>query len=182
MFHSSWVVSETLDRELLTIALKSGAKLRLQELIKRCILNGRETVENNFQQFSHRFSYIGKSNAGMHPTDCLNCGAAWQPGMNYCPQCGQKTDIHRLTFTHILHEFFHAFTHADKGIFHLLKGLATQPGTVAREYVEGKRKKYFNPFTFFPDNGRVVCCFQCLFQTCASKSGTQSAGTLANSH
>ncbi len=31
----------------------------------------------------------------------------------------------------------------------MLKGLATQPGTVAAEYIEGKRKKYFNPFTFF---------------------------------
>jgi hypothetical protein len=177
MFHSSWVVSETLHRELLTIALKSGAKLRLQELIKRCILNGRETVENNYQQFSHRFSYIGKSNAGMHPTDCLNCSAAWQPEMNYCPQCGQKTDIHRLTFTHILHEFFHAFTHADKGIFHLLNGLVAKPGTVEREMVEGKWKKVFQSLCLFPDTGPVVYCFQCLFHSCASKSGTRSAGT-----
>jgi hypothetical protein len=49
-----------------------------------------------------------------------------------------KNDIHRLTFTHILHEFFHAFTHADKGIFHLLNGLVAKPGTMEREKVEGK--------------------------------------------
>jgi hypothetical protein len=43
----------------------------------------------------------------------------------------------------------HYFTHADKGIFQLLKALVTQTGTVAREFVSGKRKKYFPPFNFF---------------------------------
>ncbi|HEU0126824.1 MAG TPA: DUF3667 domain-containing protein, partial [Flavobacterium sp.] len=38
---------------------------------------------------------------------------------------------------------------ADKGIFHLLKELAYRPGIVAKEYIAGKRRKYFNPFTFF---------------------------------
>jgi len=50
---------------------------------------------------------------------------------------------------HFFHECFHAVTHADKGIFHLLKSLATKPGTTAREYLRGRRKTYFNPFTFF---------------------------------
>jgi hypothetical protein len=67
----------------------------------------------------------------------------------FCPDCGQKTDTARLTFLHFIHELLHAFTHADKGIFHLIKGLSTQPGTVAREYIAGKRKSYFNPYTFF---------------------------------
>ena len=85
----------------------------------------------------------------MHPTQCLNCGQVLQPDQNFCPRCGQKTDTHRLTIPHFIHEFFHAFTHADKGLFHLLKELATKPGMVAREYVVGKRKSYFNPFNFF---------------------------------
>ncbi|RZL50182.1 MAG: DUF3667 domain-containing protein [Pedobacter sp.] len=55
----------------------------------------------------------------------------------------------RFTLTHFFHEVFHAFTHADKGIFYLLKELLLRPGIVAREYIAGKRKKYFNPFTFF---------------------------------
>jgi len=42
----------------------------------------------------------------------------------------------------------HAFTHADKGILLLIKQLAINPGVVAREYVDGKRNKYFNPFSF----------------------------------
>jgi hypothetical protein len=43
----------------------------------------------------------------------------------------------------------HAFTHADKSIFSLVRDLAIRPGVVASEYIAGKRKKYFNPFSFF---------------------------------
>lgn len=85
----------------------------------------------------------------MHTNNCLNCQAPLQPDQRYCSQCGQQTAIHRFSIPHFLHEFFHAFTHTDKGIFHLLKCLASRPGTTAREYLQGKRKAYFNPFTFF---------------------------------
>jgi hypothetical protein len=57
--------------------------------------------------------------------------------------------VHRITLKHFFHEVFHAFTHTDKGIFHLLKSLGTRPGSTARDYVLGKRQAYFNPFTFF---------------------------------
>jgi hypothetical protein len=49
---------------------------------------------------------------------------------------------------HLAHEVTHALTHADKGFLLLIKELLTRPGIVAREYLDGKRKKYFNPFTF----------------------------------
>ena len=84
-----------------------------------------------------------------HVTSCLNCEENLSPEAKFCSECGQKTDTHRLTLGHFFHEVFHAFTHADKGIFYLIKGLALHPGVVAREYLAGKRKKYFNPFTFF---------------------------------
>ncbi|HYE54747.1 MAG TPA: DUF3667 domain-containing protein [Chitinophagaceae bacterium] len=66
----------------------------------------------------------------------------------FCPSCGQKTDTPRLNMKHIWHEVFHAFTHTDKGFIHVMKELLRRPGHVAREYVEGKRKRYFNPFSF----------------------------------
>jgi len=85
----------------------------------------------------------------MSPANCLNCSSELTTNQRFCANCGQKTAIHRITLPHFIHEFFHAFTHTDFGIFHLLKELTLRPGTVAREYVNGKRKKYFNPFTFF---------------------------------
>lgn len=80
---------------------------------------------------------------------CLNCNALLGHDNKFCSQCGQSRNVHRFTMYNFFHEGFHAFTHTDKGIFHLLKSLALRPGTTAREYITGKRKKYFNPFTFF---------------------------------
>jgi hypothetical protein len=83
----------------------------------------------------------------MQQTKCLNCGDALPEEKNFCASCGQKANTHRLTLNEILHDALHAITHADKGFFHLVKELAIRPGTVAREYIAGRRKKYFNPFS-----------------------------------
>jgi len=89
----------------------------------------------------------------MHQTNCLNCESTLQGDEKFCPACGQKTATHRFTWGHFFHEGWHAITHTDKGIVNLLKGLATNPGLVISEYVGGKHKKYFNPFTF------AILCF-----------------------
>jgi hypothetical protein len=78
--------------------------------------------------------------------DCKNCGHSFEG--NFCSNCGQTANIHRVTFKHFTHELFHAFTHADKGFLLLAKSLITRPGYVAREYLDGKRKTYFNPLSF----------------------------------
>jgi hypothetical protein len=82
-------------------------------------------------------------------TICKNCETSHSPEFNYCPQCSQKADLHRLSLHEIFHEAVHYFTHADKGIFQLIRDLIIKRGIVAREYVEGKRKKYFPPLNFF---------------------------------
>lgn len=79
-------------------------------------------------------------------TACKNCGTTLVG--KFCQTCGQKADIHKITLKYLLHEFFHALTHADKGILFLIKQLAFRPGYVAKDYIEGKRKKYFNPLSF----------------------------------
>lgn len=82
-------------------------------------------------------------------TDCLNCNASLPAGSRFCPQCGQTAHVHRLSLPHLAHDVVHYFTHADKGIFHLIRQLAVRPGIVARNYVWGKRKQYFSPLNFF---------------------------------
>jgi hypothetical protein len=79
---------------------------------------------------------------------CINCNAVISKEMKYCSTCGQEAHPHRLNGKHILHELTHAFTHADKNIFVLAWQLLYRPGEIAREYIQGKRKKYFNPITF----------------------------------
>jgi hypothetical protein len=83
----------------------------------------------------------------MQQSNCLNCGDALPEEKNFCASCGQKANTHRLTLNDIMHDALHAITHADKGFFHVVKELAIRPGIVAREYIAGKRKKYFNPFS-----------------------------------
>jgi nucleoside diphosphate kinase len=77
---------------------------------------------------------------------CRNCDNHFSGA--YCNKCGQKL-AHRITMGHIAHDITHAFTHADKGFFHLMLGLFKNPGKVAREYIiEEKRKRYFTPFQY----------------------------------
>lgn len=72
-----------------------------------------------------------------------------EPSFRYCPQCSQVAIPHRLTMRELAHEAVHYFTHADKGIFQLIRDLAVEGGEVARNYVEGQRKRFFPPLNFF---------------------------------
>lgn len=77
---------------------------------------------------------------------CLNCNAATKD--NFCSICGQKNSTHRFSLEHfIVHDLIHGVFHLDKGFFFTLKELFTRPGHSVREYVQGKRVKYFNAFT-----------------------------------
>jgi hypothetical protein len=80
---------------------------------------------------------------------CKNCETANRSNFNYCPQCSQKVNLHRISPHEVFHEAVHYFTHADKGIFQLIRDLTLKSGVVAKEYINGKRKKYFPPLNFF---------------------------------
>ena len=79
------------------------------------------------------------------PTHCLNCN---EPVLKkYCPNCGQKTDMHRITFKHfIFHDLLHGVWHLEKGILFTLKEAFVRPGQAALDYISGKRVRYYNVF------------------------------------
>ena len=79
---------------------------------------------------------------------CRNCDAGVALGQSYCGACGQKCGFHRLTVREIGHDLVHALVHVDRSALSLLRMLLAQPGTVARDYVQGKRRRYFGPFSF----------------------------------
>ena len=79
-------------------------------------------------------------------SDCKNCGALVDT--NFCPHCGQKASTERFTIKSLLHEFIHGFYHVDHGILYTIKALTVYPAEMIKEYLHGKRKTYFNPFTF----------------------------------
>ncbi len=82
------------------------------------------------------------------PEQCPNC-FHYYADAKFCPECGQKTHLHRLSLHDLWHDGVHYFTHADKGILGLLRDLVIKNGTVAKEYVGGRRKAYFPPLNFF---------------------------------
>ena len=79
---------------------------------------------------------------------CANCNTAVVPGQNYCPNCGQKAPTPRLTLREMGMEFVHALAHVDRSALSLIWQLLIRPGVVARDYVAGRRKRYFGPFAF----------------------------------
>lgn len=85
---------------------------------------------------------------------CPNCDNQFTG--QFCNNCGQKLS-HRITMGHIGHDLAHAFTHTDKGFFHLMIQLFKKPGKVAREYiVEHKRKRYGTPFQYIIIIGTIA--------------------------
>jgi hypothetical protein len=80
---------------------------------------------------------------------CRNCGAAFAADQKFCGVCGQRTNTApRLTMREIGHDLLHAITHADHSIFALIRALSTRPGHVARDFIDGRRKRHFGPFAF----------------------------------
>ncbi len=77
---------------------------------------------------------------------CKNCDL--NVDSHFCSNCGQSSNIHAISVKSVFHDFLHAFTHADKGLLLTIKELLTRPGFVALEYINGRRKKYFNPLSF----------------------------------
>jgi hypothetical protein len=57
--------------------------------------------------------------------------------------------LERLSIHQIIHDGIHYFTHVDNGIWQLIRDLAIKRGHIAKEYIEGKRRKYFPPLNFF---------------------------------
>ncbi len=80
-----------------------------------------------------------------HQSQCLNC--SFETNGNFCHHCGQKTDIHRITFKNFIsHDLIHGLFHIDKGILFTAKEALTRPGKAAIDYIEGKRIRYYNVF------------------------------------
>ena len=79
-------------------------------------------------------------------THCLNCNTPLIG--QYCPNCGQPADTHRINSHYLWHDIQHGFLHVDKGLVFTTKELFTRPGYAIREFMEGKRVRHFKPISF----------------------------------
>jgi hypothetical protein len=77
---------------------------------------------------------------------CKNCQE--QVSLNYCPNCGQKGNVSRITLMGLLNEIPHAIFHIDRGFLFNFSQLFRRPGQAIRDYLSGKRKFYFHPASY----------------------------------
>ena len=78
---------------------------------------------------------------------CLNCGAEVKG--KYCHECGQKIHVNRLTAKALLDEIIHFFTHVEDTFLKTTLYYIIKPGSTALNYVQGKRKRYQKPVSYF---------------------------------
>ncbi|WP_093365248.1 DUF3667 domain-containing protein [Psychroflexus sediminis] len=80
---------------------------------------------------------------------CLNCEHSLDISDRYCPYCGQKNSTKALNLKELITEFFAGLISYDSRFRKSVTALACSPGKLSREYIQGKRIKYVNPFRFF---------------------------------
>ncbi len=80
---------------------------------------------------------------------CLNCGVPLDVIDRYCHHCGQINTTKKLSLKDFFDEFFASILSYDSRLRHTIVALLFNPGKISKEYVEGKRVKYANPFRFY---------------------------------
>jgi len=97
---------------------------------------------------------------------CRNCSEEYLG--NYCPNCGQKFVGHGLDIREIISDFLDSFNF-DKGFLLTLKLLFLSPSILVNNYINGTRKKYFNPIKFLV----LFISFQVIVQTLINDEGNE---------
>ena len=77
---------------------------------------------------------------------CKNCGQPVEG--KYCSHCRQDVQTERLTWKEIALQVRHATVDVDRGFFFTVREMFLRPGATLRNYLEGKRVNYSNPFFF----------------------------------
>ncbi len=80
--------------------------------------------------------------------NCKNCKSELNPKDNFCNECGAKIIKERITIKSLFSNLLDALGW-DSNFFITLRYLVSKPQIVLKEYINGTRKKYTNPFTFY---------------------------------
>ncbi|WBL26525.1 DUF3667 domain-containing protein [Zunongwangia sp. HGR-M22] len=81
--------------------------------------------------------------------ECLNCGKTLEKEQKYCPECGQLNSTKKLALGDFFSEFFSGLFAYDSRFIRTMKILLFKPGKISKDYIEGKRMRYVNPYRFF---------------------------------
>lgn len=92
---------------------------------------------------------MNRKNTKYRGTKCLNCETSLDISEKYCHHCGQLNSTKKLTIKDFIEEFFANFYAYDSRLRNSIFSIFTKPGVLAREFNQGKRHTYANPFRLF---------------------------------
>jgi len=67
----------------------------------------------------------------------------------FCPECGQRMNIHRVTFGETFQDLVNALFSINAPLLITIKDLVIKPGVLLRNYLNGQRRRYYKPVSFF---------------------------------
>lgn len=76
---------------------------------------------------------------------CQNCGDVYEG--DFCSSCGQPAKTERITLRNSFTNFLSSFFSIDSGFLHTIHELWYRPGYMVTDFVQGKRKPYYKPFS-----------------------------------
>lgn len=80
--------------------------------------------------------------------NCKNCQNSLNKQDLYCNNCGGKVIEKKITFKQLFKEVIENVFGLDNKFFLTLRMMIAHPDIVIKEYLEGVRKRYMNPFAF----------------------------------
>ncbi len=98
-------------------------------------------MSENLIKKDELYQYRGKT--------CLNCYMPLEKSDHFCPNCGQKNITKKLSFADFFVEFFSGMFNYDSRFQRTLRILLFRPGKISKDYINGKRMRYANPFRFY---------------------------------
>jgi hypothetical protein len=97
--------------------------------------------------------------------ECLNCGQPLDLSDRYCSYCSQLNTSKQLSLGDFISEFAGSIITYDSRLRFTIKDLLFKPGTITRNYVQGQRLKYANPFRFFLSVSIIYFLLQSIITT-----------------
>lgn len=81
--------------------------------------------------------------------NCKNCQKELEVDSEFCNLCGGKVIRNRLTFRNLFEHISETFFNYDNKLLRTLVDLIKKPEAVIGGYIDGIRKRYVNPISFF---------------------------------